>query len=112
MANEKNLEAGKSTQFKAGNPGRRKGAVNKTTRDVREAVAMLVQKKFGKLERWIDRVAAVDPEKAADILLRLMEYHIPKLGRTEVTGAGGAPISPPVINIGFANGGPGDVAKP
>ena len=27
--------------------------------------------------------------------------------RTELTGKDGAPLTPPVINIGFANGGPG-----
>jgi len=30
-----------------------------------------------------------DPGKAADLLLRLAEFHIPKLGRTEITGADG-----------------------
>lgn len=101
--------------FKPGtvaNPvGRPKGVPNKTTRDVREAIAHLLQTNAENMTRWLEEVAngkpAVrdedgklveapvppDPAKALDIMHRMAEYHIPKLGRTEVSGTpGGEPV--------------------
>lgn len=72
--------------------GRRKGTPNKATADVRAAVALMAQRNVGKLEGWLTRVAKKQPAKAADIFLRALEYHIPKLGRTEHTGKDGAAV--------------------
>jgi hypothetical protein len=33
-------------------------------------------------------VAEKDPAKAADLFIRVLEYHVPKLARTEVNGSG------------------------
>ena len=71
---------------------RPKGSLNKTTADVRKAIALLAERNIGSLERWLDRVAEEDPAKASDILLRALEYHIPKLARSEVTGKDGGPL--------------------
>ena len=38
---------------------------------------------------WISQVASEDPAKAMDIMIRLSEYILPKLARTEMTGADG-----------------------
>ena len=65
--------------------GRPKGVPNRTTRDVRAAIAQLVQHNVQKLELWLDRIAKKDPAKAADLFVRLLEYHIPKLARAEMT---------------------------
>lgn len=72
--------------------GRPKGAPNKTTRDVREAIALLVGRNIGNLENWLNRVAEDDPARAATILLDAIEYHIPKLARSEITGKGGGKL--------------------
>ncbi len=72
--------------------GRTKGTPNKTTADVREAIAAFATNNVVKLEGWLTRVARKNPAKAADILLRAMEYHIPKLGRSEITGKDGGPL--------------------
>lgn len=80
--------------------GRQPGSINKTTKDVREAVALLAQNNVSKLEQWLQDTADGDPEngvkpdpgKAAMLLLQAMEYHIPKLARTEVSGPNGGPI--------------------
>lgn len=69
--------------------GRRKGVVNKTTADVRAAIAKIAESKAHLVEGWLSRVAKEDPGRAVDLYLRLIEYHIPKLSRAEVTGAGG-----------------------
>ena len=50
---------------------------------VREAIAALAEANAGKLQTWLDAVAERDPAKAADLFVRLLEYHVPKLARTE-----------------------------
>ena len=80
--------------------GRVPGSINKATKDVRQAVALLAENNVSKLEQWLQDTADGDPEsgikpdpaKAAALLLQAMEYHIPKLARTEHTGMNGAAI--------------------
>ena len=77
--------------------GRPKGSVNKSTKVVREAIAELLSRNSQYMDRWLQRVAEgdevlgmkPDPYKALDIMLKMSEYHIPKLARTEVTGKDG-----------------------
>ena len=71
--------------------GRPKGAVNKSTAIVREAIANLLERNAPSMDMWLNQVAAEDPYKALDLMNKLSEYHIPKLARTEVTGADGGP---------------------
>ncbi len=71
--------------------GRPKGAVNKSTAIVRDAIANLLERNAPNMDRWLNEVAQEDPYKALDLMNKLSEYHIPKLARTEVTGAGGGP---------------------
>ena len=83
----------KYTKGQSGNrQGRPKGAANLTTREVREAYQLLVEKNIGNLEAWLKKIAEKDPNKAFDIVLRLSEYFIPKMTRTEITGEGGTPL--------------------
>ena len=80
------------------NRGRPKGSPNRATADVRAAIAAFAESNAHKLQDWLNRVAEgsegvkPDPGRAADLYLRAIEYHIPKLARTEVTGQDGAPI--------------------
>jgi hypothetical protein len=67
-------------------PGRPKGSPNKATAAVREAIAQFAEQNVGKLQEWLDQVAEKDPAKAADLFVRVLEYHVPKLARTEVSG--------------------------
>lgn len=69
--------------------GRTKGVPNKSTAIVREAIANLLERNAGNMDRWLNEVAAEDPYKALDLMNKLSEYHIPKLARTEVTGKDG-----------------------
>ena len=79
--------------FKKGevtNPnGRPKGKPNKTTVEIREAYQRLVEDNLTNMTLWLADVAADNPEKAMDLMLKLSEYMIPKLARQEVTGAEG-----------------------
>lgn len=70
-------------------PGRPKGMPNKSTSKVREAIAELLERNAGSMDRWLNEVADKDPYKALDLMQKLSEYHIPKLARTEVTGKDG-----------------------
>ena len=72
-----------STSFKKGQGGKPKGALNKTTRDIKEAYKELIEKNLDNLTKWLDKIAEKDPEKAIRILTELSEYVIPKLARTE-----------------------------
>ena len=72
--------------------GRKKGTVNKATADVRSTIALIAERNVTQLERWMEAIAKDDPNKAADLFLRMIEYHIPKLQRSELTGKDGGPL--------------------
>jgi hypothetical protein len=73
-------------------PGRPKGSVNKATVQAREAIAMFVDNNAGRLQDWLDQIAIANPQKAFELFQSVVEYHVPKLARTEVTGKDGAAI--------------------
>lgn len=82
---------------------RPKGSPNKSTQAAREAIAAFVDGNAGRLQGWLDRVAEgvtddegkyivkPNPEKAFEMFQSVVEYHVPKLARTEMTGADGGP---------------------
>lgn len=75
----------------SGNPrGRKRGTVNHTTRQVREVIAAFAEANAEKMHQKLNQIE--DPKDWLDCYLRAIEYHIPKLGRTEVTGEGGGPV--------------------
>lgn len=73
-------------------PGRPKGIPNKATTQAREAIAKLVDGNADRLQAWLDEIAEKDPEKAWRCMMDVIEYHIPKLARTEHVGDGGGPV--------------------
>lgn len=70
--------------------GRATGVPNKATADVRAAIALIAEGNVHAVESWI--MAIEDPAKRVDCFLRMLEYHIPKLGRTEHTGPDGGDL--------------------
>lgn len=64
-------------------PGRPKGLPNKATQSAREAIAKFVDDNAEKLQGWLDKIAEKDPKQAYDCFMSVIEYHIPKLARTE-----------------------------
>jgi hypothetical protein len=107
----------KSVEDNLNRAGRPKGVGNKSTGMAREAIARFVDGNASKMEEWLQSVAygiqATDkegnpkyssdgnpvyvvppnPEKAFGMLQAVMEYHVPKLARTEVVGDATAPIT-------------------
>ena len=74
----------------SGNPnGRKKGTLNKNTKQIREAYQKLTEDNLDNMSIWLGQIAGDDPAKAMDLMLRLSEYIIPKLGRQEITGNDG-----------------------
>ena len=84
--------------------GRKPGVPNKATSAAREAIAQFVDGNAHRLVEWLDEVASgvtksgielkggPDPAKAFDMFQSVVEYHIPKLARTEQVGDKDAPI--------------------
>jgi hypothetical protein len=80
--------------------GRPKGSPNKSTADARQAIALFVDGNAHRLTGWLDQVANGDvsndikpnPAKAFELFQSVVEYHVPKLARTELTGDGGGPV--------------------
>lgn len=77
--------------------GSRKGVPNKTTRDVREAIAQIAQNSVGEVEEWLREVE--DPARRVGLFLDMCEYHIPKLARTELVGKDGDEITIRVVDL-------------
>ncbi len=71
-------------------PGSRKGIPNRTTQKVREAVARIAEHNIESVQKWLEDIK--DPRQRLDLFIRLLEYHIPKLARTELTGEDGGEI--------------------
>lgn len=63
--------------------GSRKGVPNKATQEAREAIAMFVDGNADKLENWLEQIAADNPKDAFNCFMSVVEYHIPKLQRTD-----------------------------
>lgn len=78
--------------------GRKKGVPNKLTTTAKAAFMATFGKLEGDLEEWIRSGAALDPLKAAELVVRMAEYHFPKLGRHEVTGKDGGAV---VLDFGI-----------
>ena len=55
-------------------------------------IASFANEYAGRFVSWIDRVAEEDPARAAALYLDAIEYHVPKLARTEMTGKDGGPV--------------------
>ena len=83
--------------------GRKKGTPNQATKNAREAIALLIEGNIGRMQGWLDDIAAdpkQGPRAAWDCLMDAAEYHIPKLARTEHTGEGGGPLSVEIVRFG------------
>lgn len=84
--------------------GRPKGVPNKSTSMAREAIASFVDGNAHKMQEWLEQVAKgvkndedkyivlPNPEKAFGMLQSVMEYHLPKLARSEQVGVEEEPI--------------------
>jgi len=71
---------------------RPKGVPNRATAEAREAIARLVDGNVHRMNLWLDEIHAEKGAQAAwDCMIDVLEYHVPKLARQEVTGPDGGP---------------------
>lgn len=63
--------------------GRKAGTPNRDVALAREAIAKFVEDNTERLQGWLDQIATDSPEKAFNCVRDLIEYHVPKLARTE-----------------------------
>jgi len=77
-----------------GNPnGRPKGIPNKATTEARLAIAKFVDDHSSKISGWLDEIYRDEGAKDAfNCFTSLLEYHVPKLARNELTGKDGGAI--------------------
>jgi hypothetical protein len=64
--------------------GSRKGVPNKATHEIRQAFEMLMTDNLDNMKIWLSDVASEDPERALNIMIKMAEFIVPKLQRTEV----------------------------
>lgn len=73
--------------------GRKPGQKNKSTALAKEAVARFVDGNSWRFEKWLDKIEERDgPRAAFQCLESLLEYHVPKLSRRELTGLEDGPV--------------------
>lgn len=71
------------------NVGRVEGTKNRVTQNIRKAYQDLVEGNLDNMSQWIGQIAAENPKEAMELMIKLSEFVIPKLARTELTGANG-----------------------
>lgn len=74
-------------------PGRPAGVPNKATQKARDAIAAFVEGNAERLTGWLDRIAEDDPKEAFQCFMSVVEFHIPKLSRSTVSGDKENPIT-------------------
>jgi hypothetical protein len=85
-------------------PGRPKGSQNLITLKIKEAFANTLDNMLPDLERWIRQTAQDNPEKAAELLIKISERFVPKLNQTAITDAEGG-----TLNVEFKFGKKDDI---
>ena len=66
--------------------GRPKGAINRSTEMMKLTIARAVDNTLNTLSTDLEKIRKEDPERAIELALKLMEFTIPKLSRTELRG--------------------------
>lgn len=94
------MAAPKGTRPPNAGKGRPKGVVNKTTADVRAVIAQIANNTAAEVEGWLRAIK--DPARRVEAWNRMLEYHIPKLSRTEMTGEAGGPLQVQVVKYADA----------
>lgn len=103
--------------------GRPPGAPNKASISARQAIACFVDGNTHRLQEWLDKIAEgtpkldskgrkmydadgeilwenkPNPAQAFTLFQQVIEYHVPKLARSEITGADGGPVTMAAIDL-------------
>jgi hypothetical protein len=91
--------AGGKQKGSAKTGGRTKGIPNKATAGIREAIHHVLESNKDNMNEWLKRVAKDNPDKALDLMIKLSEFSIPKLTRTQLQHEG--EITNKTITVSF-----------
>jgi hypothetical protein len=85
----------------SGNPDGRPKGPSKSTKNAKEAIGRFVDGNADRLNQWLEEIYQKDGPKAAfNCFSDLVEYHVPKLARTVITGPDGqAPSISVNVNV-------------
>ena len=83
--------------------GRPAGAVNRSTEQMKLTIARAVNNTLDTITKDLEEIKKRDPEKAIDLALKLMEYTLPKLSRTEMKAEIDQRIQQIIINVNRGN---------
>lgn len=100
MTNKKLLQFSDAPKPPSAGRGRPAGVPNKVTGAFRETVNRLLDDNADNASRWLNSVAEQDPARALDLLVKLAEYAVPKLARTEVRAEIDS-VGPPSLSVHF-----------
>jgi hypothetical protein len=64
--------------------GRPKGALNRSTEMMKITIARAIDNTLNTLSADLEKIKKKDPERAIELALKLMEFTLPKLSRTEM----------------------------
>jgi hypothetical protein len=92
--------------FEKGNKlskGRPKGAVNRSTEMMKLTIARAIDNTLNTLSTDLEKIKKKDPERAIELALKLMEFTLPKLSRTEMKAEVEQKIQQITVNIAQKN---------
>jgi hypothetical protein len=84
-----------TTAAKAGAKSSRKGKPNNLSKESREKISLIVKGNFPKFKKELKKLEGKD---YCEVMLKLMEYHVPKLNKTEIT-TDEETFTPVIINL-------------
>lgn len=74
-------------KFEVGNTfgkGRPLGKLNRSTEEMKLTIARAVNNTLSTISEDLEKIRKENPERAMELALKLMEYTLPKLSRTEM----------------------------
>jgi hypothetical protein len=89
-------------KFEPGNKmskGRPAGAINRSTEMMKLSVARATNKVLDELPKIMEEMVKKDPKGAVDLAIKLLEFNMPKLSRTEMRAEIDQRIQQVSINI-------------
>ena len=80
----------KSVEKNLNRAGRKPGVPNKSTTELKQAITAFTSRNADKIDEWLNSID--DPAKRLDLYFKALEYTMPKLARTELSGDKENPI--------------------
>ena len=75
-------------------PGRPKGAVNETTRQIKEVFARILEGREEELHEALNKLKERDPKGYLEMYVKISQRFVPEVSRAELTGQDGEPFQP------------------